>query len=101
MDMGKTIKLNESELIISRSGYSTIMDLSVLGKKAVFVPTPGQTEQEYLGHIFNENRQHLLMLQRDFNLKKAWKNSENFSGFPATTSQTYKNHLERFINGLS
>jgi UDP-N-acetylglucosamine:LPS N-acetylglucosamine transferase len=93
--------IKESGLIISRSGYSTIMDLSVLGKKAVFVPTPGQTEQEYLGHIFNGNRQHLLMLQRDFNLEKAWKNSENFSGFPATTSQTYMNHLERFINGLS
>lgn len=93
--------IKESGLIISRSGYSTIMDLSVLGKKAVFVPTPGQTEQEYLGQVFNENRQHLLMLQRDFNLKKAWENSENFSGFPATTSQAYMNHLERFINGLS
>ena len=36
--------------IISRSGYSTIMDLDVLGclEKAEFIPTPGQTEQEYL-----------------------------------------------------
>ncbi len=95
------IAIKESELVISRSGYSTIMDLSVLGKKAVFVPTPGQTEQEYLGHLFNNNRQHMLMLQRDFNLEEAWGNSENFSGFPATTSQAYKKHLERFIKGLS
>lgn len=36
--------------IICRAGYSTIMDLSVLNclQKAVFYPTPGQTEQEYL-----------------------------------------------------
>lgn len=36
--------------IVSRSGYSTIMDLDVLNclHKAEFIPTPGQTEQEYL-----------------------------------------------------
>lgn len=40
--------LNESEKIISRSGYTTIMDLVALKKKAFFIPTPGQFEQEYL-----------------------------------------------------
>jgi len=40
--------INESEIVIARSGYSTIMDLAVLNKKAFFIPTPGQTEQEYL-----------------------------------------------------
>jgi len=40
--------INMSELIVSRSGYSTIMDLAVMGKKAFFIPTPGQYEQEYL-----------------------------------------------------
>ena len=34
--------------IISRSGYSTIMDLHVLNRSAELSPTPGQTEQEYL-----------------------------------------------------
>ena len=39
--------------IISRSGYSTIMDLESLNclSKAEFIPTPGQTEQEYLKKI--------------------------------------------------
>ena len=41
-----------SSLIISRPGYSTIMDLVALGKKAIFIPTPGQTEQEYLAEYF-------------------------------------------------
>ncbi len=40
--------INESELVISRSGYTTIMDLTALEKKAFFIPTPGQPEQEYL-----------------------------------------------------
>lgn len=40
--------INQSDIVISRSGYSTIMDLAVLGKKAFFIPTPGQYEQEYL-----------------------------------------------------
>jgi len=38
------------ELIICRSGYSTIMDLMTIGRKAILVPTPGQPEQEYLGN---------------------------------------------------
>jgi len=42
------IAINESELIISRSGYTTIMDLAKMNKKAFFIPTPGQFEQIYL-----------------------------------------------------
>ncbi len=37
-----------------RSGYSTLMDLMALGKQAVVIPTPGQTEQEYLGSSLHE-----------------------------------------------
>lgn len=38
----------EAEVIIARCGYSTLMDLAHTGKKALLIPTPGQTEQEYL-----------------------------------------------------
>lgn len=41
-------KVIQSDKIICRSGYSTIMDLYALNKRAIFIPTPGQTEQEYL-----------------------------------------------------
>ena len=34
--------------VISRSGYTTIMDLAVLQKPGLLIPTPGQNEQEYL-----------------------------------------------------
>jgi len=48
--LGKKLQdvINQSELIIARSGYSTVMDLAVLQKKAVLIPTPGQAEQMYL-----------------------------------------------------
>jgi len=45
----------ESRLIICRSGYSTIMDLYKLEKNAIIVPTPGQTEQEYLAKYLSKN----------------------------------------------
>jgi uncharacterized protein (TIGR00661 family) len=41
--------LNRAKLVVSRSGYSTIMDVAVVGTKALLIPTPGQIEQEYLG----------------------------------------------------
>jgi hypothetical protein len=46
--------LQQADKIIVRSGYSTIMDLAVLGllHKAEFHPTPGQSEQEYLYSIW-------------------------------------------------
>jgi len=40
--------ISKSDVILSRSGYSTIMDLEKLNAKAFFIPTPGQFEQEYL-----------------------------------------------------
>lgn len=40
--------INQSKLVISRSGYTTIMDLAVMNKPALFIPTPGQYEQKYL-----------------------------------------------------
>jgi hypothetical protein len=46
--------MEQATTIIARSGYSTIMDLAVLGllHKAELYPTPGQSEQEYLASRF-------------------------------------------------
>lgn len=45
---------NESEIVLCRSGYTNIMDLAILGKKAFFIPTPGNHEQEYLAKKFKK-----------------------------------------------
>ncbi len=42
------VAFNQSDVVLSRSGYTTVMDLAKLEKKAFFIPTPGQYEQEYL-----------------------------------------------------
>ena len=45
--------ITSSSLVITRSGYTSVMELVSLGRGAVLVPTPGQTEQEYLGGYLN------------------------------------------------
>jgi uncharacterized protein (TIGR00661 family) len=59
----------KSKLVVCRSGYSSIMDLTVLGKKAILVPTPGQTEQEYLAEYHNTKEQFIVQQQNELNLK--------------------------------
>lgn len=46
-----------AETVVSRSGYSTVMDIMAMGKNAVLIPTPGQTEQEYLARHLQETGQ--------------------------------------------
>ena len=71
----------ESEIVISRSGYTTLMDLVALEKKAILIPTPGQTEQEYLAHHFFEQKIFFSASQKNFNLKDALEEVASFSGF--------------------
>ncbi len=64
-------EMQEAEYIISRTGYSTIMDIATLGKKSILIPTPGQTEQEYLGKILSQKKIAICPDQKNFNLEKA------------------------------
>lgn len=69
-----------SGIVICRPGYSTIMDLSVLGKPAIFVPTPGQTEQEYLADYHQQKHHFYSVSQKDFNLKRILQAARNYPG---------------------
>lgn len=62
--------INESALIIARSGYTTVMDLAKLNKKAFFIPTPGQFEQEYLAKRLTEMSLVPSCEQDNFTLEK-------------------------------
>jgi len=57
--------INQSKHIICRSGYSTLMDLHALKRKALLIPTPGQTEQEYLAQRFKERFGFGVLKQKD------------------------------------
>lgn len=69
----------QSELIISRCGYSTVMDLMKLQKRAILVPTPGQTEQEYLGRYLHAQQLFYTVGQENFSLPESVKNASAFS----------------------
>lgn len=60
--------LSSAKLVICRSGYSSIMDLLKLKKKAILIPTPGQTEQLYLGEQMKEKKWFVVEQQNDFQL---------------------------------
>jgi len=61
--------INQSEMVLSRSGYTTIMDLAKLEKKAFFIPTPGQYEQEYLANRLDRLRLVPTCHQDDFKIE--------------------------------
>ncbi|MES2371982.1 MAG: glycosyltransferase [Bacteroidota bacterium] len=57
--------LLQSEYIISRSGYTTVMELLSLQKKSILIPTPGQTEQEYLAKKLQADQTCICVEQRE------------------------------------
>ena len=46
--------VRRADFVVSRGGYSTVMDMAELGAKCIFVPTPGQFEQVVLAHDLSE-----------------------------------------------
>lgn len=63
--------LNRSEVVICRSGYSSLMDLVKLNKQAILIPTPGQTEQEYLADYLSKTGGFSAATQKDFDLESS------------------------------
>lgn len=74
--------INESDLIISRSGYTTLMDLAKLNKKAFFIPTPGQFEQKYLAKRLTDLKIVPSCQQNEFTIEKLMEVPQ-FSGLRA------------------
>jgi uncharacterized protein (TIGR00661 family) len=58
--------LQEAHLLVSRSGYTTIMDFYTIGAKAILIPTPGQQEQIYLAALLNKKKQFCAQNEQDF-----------------------------------
>lgn len=91
-----------SNTIICRSGYSTVMDLAVSGKKnIVFVPTPGQTEQEYLAKRFAGKNIAFTCTQRAFHLQTALEKVKSYEGFaPLKKNDLLKTAVDDLLNEL-
>ena len=71
--------IEQSKIVISRAGYTTVMDLVKLQKKGILIPTPGQTEQEYLADYLAQNKLFVTAAQDTFNLKEAIKRAAGFN----------------------
>ena len=64
-------EIMSSGVIISRAGYTSIMDFVHLKKPAILIPTPGQTEQEYLAEHLSDKQMFLFCEQKAFDLESA------------------------------
>ncbi|MEO6329049.1 MAG: glycosyltransferase [Ginsengibacter sp.] len=93
--------IQQADVIICRSGYTTIMDLVKLNKRAILVPTPGQAEQEYLGRYLTEKKMFLSTKQKPFNLIASL---EQFSGFQTAIHlpdmKQYKLAIEKLLQSI-
>jgi len=81
-----------SDLVVSRSGYSTIMDLAILQKKCFFIPTPNQKEQEYLAQRMQELHIAPYVKQTDFKANLLHK-IQDFTGFINIKKQDFLKEL--------
>jgi len=86
------IAINESDIILSRSGYTTIMDIEKLEKKAFFIPTPGQFEQEYLANKLTNEGIAPSCHQKDFKINML-DEIKNYNGFKWPEQELNYNHL--------
>ncbi len=90
--------MKRANVVISRSGYSTIMDLNALGKKAIFIPTPGQTEQEYLAKRLAHRNVIVKQDQSSINLQAALEEVDITTGFSKdSTTSLLESQLEDFF----
>ena len=95
-------ELSECSVVIARSGYSTIMDLAVLKKKKIiFIPTPGQTEQEYLAQRFSKMNVAYSASQKKFELGAALAKVNGYNGFNADIDpSSFREKIRVWISSL-
>lgn len=99
-DLNKVI--SQSKLVIARCGYTTVMDLAALRKKAILIPTPGQTEQEYLAEYLLAKKYFLTIPQEEFILSELLKRSAVFKyEFIDFSFDEYKKAIGQFVMSLN
>lgn len=90
--------LNSSRIVISRSGYTTLMDLAKLEKRAFFIPTPGQFEQEYLAERLQQLEISPYCKQEDFTLNLL-ENADKYPGLRGFSFPSHFGDLFSFLEG--
>jgi len=92
--------IQASEFIISRCGYTTVMEILSLQKKSVLIPTPGQTEQEYLAlHLSQQHWCYSFKQDEDFAMHLQQVSSFQYK-LPEIDTELYKAVLKDFVTSL-
>jgi hypothetical protein len=88
--------MNRARFIICRSGYTTVMELYELDiRHALLIPTPGQTEQEYLADLYEERGEYHHVSQYRLDLPRDIAEARRFTGFKQQWKT--KESVERFM----
>lgn len=94
--------IEQSKIIISRSGYTTVMDMLKLQKKAILIPTPGQTEQEYLAQYLMLQKLFYSVEQHEFLLSDALEKADQFPYLHSSFNmEQYKSVIQQFVLTIS
>jgi UDP-N-acetylglucosamine:LPS N-acetylglucosamine transferase len=93
--------IENAKYIISRGGYTSLMELIPLNKPLILVPTPGQTEQEYLAKRWQEKGWANAYDQTDFHLETALKAADNFNYQPIPFVPFTKEALEATLKQVN
>lgn len=92
---GQEEMMNRSRLVICRSGYTTLMELAELGRRALLIPTPGQSEQLYLAKTLRQRGLLHSVMQNKLDLARDLPLAMNYPGYqPKHLTAT---SVERFL----
>ena len=90
-----------ASIVVCRSGYSTVMDLMLLNRGALLIPTPGQTEQEYLASYLSESRFFTAAAQKHIDINQAVNNFRYTNSHHALFADKYLLYREVVANWVS
>jgi predicted glycosyltransferase len=90
--------LSETEVVIARSGYTTLMDLARTGHKVILCPTPGQYEQIYLGDRLAHLGQCVYKRQEDLDLALALKEVQDIHPIGEGATPVDEDYSERLMH---
>lgn len=96
--------VEQASIVICRSGYSTLMDLVLLNKKALLIPTPGQTEQVYLAAHLREQGIFMSGKQSSFHLANGLEEASRFPFHPLIQAGAHRQFvpvLDAWVASLS
>lgn len=94
-----SVVYQRANVVISRGGYTSLMDFAALGlRNIILIPTPGQSEQEYLGAQMAQQGIAVVQQQHRFALASAIAETAHTQGFVHfPTPNTLQTELQHWL----